>query len=196
MRRVPVFFALVALAAVPAGTAFAHGHRDVDALEWSVGWAVEPALVGEPNAVQLSLSPSVEGAEKKLKVVVSIGSQESDPLGLEPVFDSPGEYRAEIIPTVPGDYTFHFTGELGGDEVDQSFTASKDDFDLVEGTGDLAFPKKAPSNAELAERLESVDKTAGDAKEAAAMPRTLAIIGIVLALIAIVIAVRSRKAST
>lgn len=195
MKRLLLFLVVLALAAPLVGTAQAHGHRDVGDLEWTVGWATEPALAGQPNAVQLSLVPSIVGAEKGVKVVVGIGDQESDPLGLEPVFDTPGEYRAEIIPTVPGDYTFHFTGELEGEKVDESFTASQDDFDLVEGTGDLAFPKKAPTNTELAERLETVEETANDASDAIAMPRILAIIGIVLGLIAIAVAARPRKAS-
>lgn len=199
MRRLLSFLVLLAMAALPAGTARAHGHREVGEQEWTIGWAVEPALVGQPNAVQVFLAQiggsPVEGAEKDLEVEVTIGDETTDPLELRTVFDSPGEYRADLIPTVPGDYTFHFTGELEGEKVDESFTASKDDFSLVESTGDLAFPKQAPTNAELAERLETVENTANDASDAIAMPRVLAIVAIVLALVAIAVAARSRKAS-
>jgi hypothetical protein len=199
MKPLLLLFAVSALVALSGGSAVAHGHRDVGDLDWTVGWAVEPALVGQPNAVDLAITRGatpLEGAEKGLKVEVSIGDETSDALDLTPVFDTPGEYRADIIPTVPGDYTFHFTGELEGEKVDETFTASKDDFSLIEGTGDLAFPKKAPTNTELAERLENVERTANDATDSIAMPRIAGIVGVVLGLIAIALAVRTRRSSS
>ncbi len=180
-----------------AGSARAHGHREVGEHEWTVGWTDEPAFVGFKNAVQLTLAhhggdQPVEGAEKGLEVVVSIGGRETEPLELRTVFDSPGEYRADLIPTVPGDYTFRFTGTLEGEEIDQSFTASKDDFSQIEGTSDVTFPKAAPSNAELAERIETAE---ANAQDALGMPRILGIAGIALGALALIVGARSRKAS-
>ncbi len=182
-----------------AGSASAHGHREVGEHEWTVGWSDEPAFVGFKNGVQLFLShgpdgPPVVGAEKDLKVVVSIGDRETDPLELRTVFDSPGEYRADLIPTVPGDYTFRFAGKLDGESVDESFTGSKDDFSEIEGTSDITFPKAAPSNAELAERLEAVESTAKNAEDAVMLPRALGIIALVVGLIALIVGSRPRRA--
>lgn len=180
-----------------AGNARAHGHREVGEHSWTIGWTDEPAFVGFKNAVQLLLAhhdseEPVEGAEKDLKVVVSIGGEDTEPLELRTVFDSPGEYQADLIPTVPGDYTFRFSGTLEGEEIDESFTASKDDFSLVDGTSDVTFPKAAPSNAELAARIEAAEAKAQDA---VGMPRILAIIGIALGAVALIVGARSRKAS-
>ncbi len=199
MRRFLPFLVLAILAAPLVGRANAHGTRAAGGHVWTVGWAVEPALVGQPNAVQVSLTEEgarVEGADKELKVEVRIGDETTDPLDLETVSDAPGEYRAAIIPTVPGDYTFRFIGRLDGEKVDESFTASKDDFSLVESAGDLAFPKKAPTNTELAERLETIEQTANDAEDAIGTSRLLAVVGIVLALVGIAIAARSRKGTS
>lgn len=191
----------VAVVAGPlVGDASAHGRREVGEHEWTVGWADEPAFVGFKNGVQLFLSlgtdgPPVEGAEKDLKVVVSIGDRETDPLELRTVFDSPGEYRADLIPTVPGDYTFRFTGTIDGERVDESWTGSKDDFSEIEGTSEVTFPKAAPSNAELAERLEAVESTANNAEDAVVLPRTIAIVGVILGLIALVVAARPKRST-
>ena len=155
--------------------AFAHGHRGQGDLEFTVGWANEPALVGQPNAVQLIIEHDgapLEGAEKTLKVTVSIGDQSTDPMELRTVFDAPGEYRADLIPTVVGGYTFHFTGTAGGEKVDQTFVSPKDGFDEVDGTTDIAFPKQAPTTTELAEKLASVERKAADA-DAGGEPRAI-----------------------
>jgi len=198
VRRFLFALAVVVITVGPlATTASAHGHRMVGEHEWTVGWAEEPAFVGFKNGVQLFLTqgpdgPPVEGAEKALKVTVSIGEEETEPLELRTVFDSPGEYQADLIPTVPGDYTFHFTGTIDGERVDESWTGSKDDFSQIEGTTEVNFPKAAPSNAELAERLEA---TANDAEDAVMLPRILAIVGVVLGLIALVVALRPRRST-
>ena len=182
------------------GVASAHGHREVGENEWTVGWAEEPSFVGFKNGVQLFLENAdgdpVEGAEEDLKVVVSIGDEATDPLELRTVFDSPGEYRADLIPTAPGDYTFRFTGTVGDDEVDESWTGSRDGFDEVKGATEVAFPKAAPSSSELAERLDGVEATANDAQDDLALPRILAVAGIVLGLSALIVAARPRGASS
>lgn len=194
MKRFCVgFFVALAIFGPLADAADAHGHRDVGGNDWTVGWANEPAFVGFQNAVQLSIERGgepVQGAEKDLRVVVSIGDAETEQLELRTVFGSPGEYRADLIPTVPGDYTFRFAGTIDGQTVDESWTGSKDDFSAIEGTNDITFPKAAPSNAELADRLEA---TAADAKDAAGVPRTLAIVAVVLGVIAIALAFRPRS---
>lgn len=201
MKRCCVaLFVMLTIAGPLATSALAHGHRTVGEIEWTVGWADEPAFVGFKNGVQLFLArgpqgPPVEGAEKDLKVVVSIGSERTEALELRTVFESPGEYRTDLLPTVPGDYTFRFAGTVDGEPVDESFTGSKDDFSQIEGTSEVAFPKAAPSNAELAERLEGAEATARDANTALGTARLIAIVAAVLALIAITLGVRSRRSS-
>jgi hypothetical protein len=200
MKRIFVIGAACVMTLVVLGApALAHGHRAQGDMEFTVGWANEPAFAGQVNAVQLHLEHDgqpVEGAEDALKVTVAIGDRTTDPLKLEPAFDSPGEYRAPLIPTVVGGYTFHFTGTVDGEKVDQSFTAPKDGFDEVEGTSEIAFPKKAPSTTELDEALASVRTEAREAKDAIALPQWIAIIGVVLGALALMVTLlRPRSAS-
>ena len=55
--------------------------------------------------------------------MVTYGDQEQE-FALAPTYDAeagtgtPGEYAALVIPTAPGDYTFHVTGTVEGVKVD------------------------------------------------------------------------------
>jgi hypothetical protein len=198
MKKVSIVVCMCAAAlVVTAAPALAHGQREQGELSFTAGWASEPALVGQPNAVQLIVERGgepVEGAEDTLKVTVSVGEETTDPLALRTVFDAPGEYRADMIPTVVGGYTFHFTGTIGETRVDQSFTSPKDGFDEVSGTSDIAFPKQAPTTTELTEKLEAVQRDADDAQDAVAMARMLAIGGLVVGIAGIALALSRRRA--
>lgn len=197
--RVLVVVAVAAPAALGwgAGPAHAHGQREVNGISWTVGWAEEPAFVGFRNAVQLFLvrpgtEEPVEGAEETLEVEVGLGDETTERMPLRAVFDSPGEYRADLMPTAPGGYTFRFVGEVAGESVDESWTSPEDGFDVVEGTSQIAFPNPAPANAELAERIDAVEETAQDARDGLTLPRILGVAGVVLGLVALVLAVRPR----
>ena len=60
-----------------------------------------------------------------LKVEVSFGDQTQE-FPIEPFFDEeegfgiPGDYRAWLIPTRAGTYSFHFTGTIDGEDVDDA----------------------------------------------------------------------------
>jgi hypothetical protein len=197
MRRFFVVFAACAIGAFAVtGPVLAHGEREQRDLGFVVGWANEPAFVGQPNAVQLRLEHGgepAEGAENTLKVTVSVGDESTDPLALRTVFDAPGEYRADMIPTVVGGYTFHFTGTVDGEKVDQSFTSPKDGFDEVTSTSEISFPKQAPSTTELAEKLVSAERDVADAKDSVGTARMLAIGGLALGVAAIALALVFRR---
>jgi hypothetical protein len=197
MERFFVVVAACAVAMVATGApAFAHGTRGQGDMEFTVGWANEPALVGQPNAVQLHIEHDgapLEGAEQTLKVTVGIGDQTTDPMELRTVFDAPGEYRADVIPTVVGGYTFHFTGTADGEKVDQTFVSPKDGFDEVEGTTDIAFPKQAPTSTELAEKLASVERKAADADASASRARFIGFVGVLIAIAGIGLGFFSRR---
>src|SRR5690349_11456021 len=109
---VTVLCALVLSAAAPA---FAHEVRKVGKYEFTVGWGDEPAYAGFKNSVQLLLHDAagkpVNNLGDTLKVEVIYQGQ-TESLPLESNFDpdagvgTPGDYRAWLIPTRPGDYTF------------------------------------------------------------------------------------------
>lgn len=143
----------------------AHERRQVGSYVMRVGWAEEPTYAGLKNGVQLLLSdasgkPFTEVPED-LKVVVIFGTQKTDPLPLLAAFGrhsgTPGDFRAAIIPTRPGNYTFHFVGTLKGQQIDESFTSSETTFDPVQQATAIEFPAKDPSTGELTEKLDRLD---------------------------------------
>ena len=165
--RLPIAGAIaLALALVPAA-ALAHVVRPVGGFVLTVGWQHEPAYTSQQNAVQLLL------ADSKGKPVTDLGDSLSVQLvyqgltmptmTLDPTYDpdtgvgKPGEYLATVIPTRPGDYTFHFSGTVHGQSVDQSFTSGPETFDAVKDPAAVEFPVKDPTQSQLAQRLERFD---------------------------------------
>ncbi|HLJ61879.1 MAG TPA: hypothetical protein VKZ50_19305 [bacterium] len=193
--------------------ASAHEQRAVGSVHMTVGWVDEPTYVGYRNAVQLFLADAtnkpVLDVGDGLKVQVIFGNQKTGMLPLDPSFDpdtglgTRGEFRASIIPTRPGNYTFHFVGAVGKQHIDQSFTTSPTTFDPVEDATGVEFPAKEPSTSEIAglvERLGSrVDASAAAARDAAAsaaQARSLGIGGVVAGLVGIVIGVGAARRRT
>ena len=102
-------------------------------------------------------------ALEALSVVVSTAGQDSASLALAPAFDAEegvgplGEYDAPLVPTAPGEYTFHVTGSIHDTPVDLNVTSGDETFDPVESSSELEFPAKLPSLTEVATRLDRID---------------------------------------
>jgi len=200
---------LMLLAAEPAS---AHEQRKVGRWMFTVGWGEEPLYAGARDSVQLILADAagkpVTDLSDTLKVTVIYGTQSVD-LPLESTFDpdtglgTRGDYRAWFIPTAPGNYTFHFTGTIHGDKIDQKFTSSDTTFDAVKDPAEVEFPAKPPTTAQLSDLVTrnnarlaaSVKKSQNDANTAT----ILAIVGLALGAIGVLAGVgfgmRDRKAS-
>lgn len=185
--------------------ALAHEDRPVGPLRVVVGWVNEPTYAGYPNGVALFLNDAndqpIEDLGDTLKVEVSFGDEKTGPLDLEPAFGADfgtkGEYRADLIPTRPGKYTFHFTGTVRGQAFDQSFTSSETGFDEARDDTEVAFPAKDPSRGELAQKIDRIDprlvkatqeaaasrKDADDAKSSATVAIVVAIVATVVAMV-------------
>jgi len=197
--RVAVATLATATLALTAGPAFAHEQRTVGAYQFTVGWQHEPTYTGVENAVQLVLKDAKGNAiddlgdPPTLKVQVINGNETSDPLDLKASFDPDtglgmhGEFDAAIVPTVPGDYTFHFTGTVHGQKIDEKFTSSDKTFDPVKDPSEVQFPARAPSNGQLATSISRLDtrqaKATKEAKDSADTAKTLAIVGIVVGIV-------------
>jgi hypothetical protein len=199
--------AAVALVVMTAAPASAHEQRKVGRWMFTVGWGEEPVYAGTRNSIQLILKDAsghaVTDLGDTLKVTVIYGTQSVD-LPLETTFDpdsgagTPGDYRAWLIPTAPGNYTFHFTGTIRGDKIDQRFTSSDTTFDPVKDPAEVEFPAKPPTTAQLSDRITRdatrIQKSQNDAKTAT----TLAIVGIIVGALGLVsgvgLGVRGRKA--
>ena len=64
---------------------------------------------------------------------------------------------AALVPTAPGDYTFHITGSIKGTAADLTVTSGEDTFETVVGSSDLEFPAKLPNLPEITTRLDRID---------------------------------------
>jgi hypothetical protein len=156
---------LFTLAAAGAVSAHVVEHAGPYTLE--IGWQHEPTYVGESNGVQVIVTradkPVTDLKADDLKAVVSTGDQQSGELSFEPGFDPEemegplGEYDAAVMPTAPGDYTFHVTGSIHGTPIDITVTSGDATFDTVKGTTDIEFPTKLPTTAEIVTRLDRID---------------------------------------
>jgi hypothetical protein len=151
---------LLAAGALAAGSGFgiasAHEHRTVGDYTFVVGFLNEPAVQDELNAVSVRITEPApadatpapgedEVAETpvtdlELTVEVIIGDQKVS-LPMEPKYGDPGHYVAYFIPTQPGDYSFHVTGDIDGQAIDETFTAGPETFSTVIPRSDLEFPK-------------------------------------------------------
>jgi hypothetical protein len=191
----------VALIFIPGKAAWAHEHRGIAGHDIVVGWDTEPALSGFANAVGMKVTEQgsaepVEGLQMKVEVLFGdkTSTRKTAPLDLTPAFGEPGRYSAPIVPSRPGTYTFHITGQLDGEQFDQYFTSGEDTFDSIEDPTE--FPVKDPGRGELAERLSRVDaRVQSMAEEAAGATRGLAIAGLALGVIALLLALAARSAA-
>jgi hypothetical protein len=194
---------LIPLLAAPAS---AHEERTVGKYHFVVGFGDEPTYAGEKNSVILLLSDAndkpVTDLTDTLKVAVSTGSAEPLNLSMEPNFEvgefgTPGDYRAWFIPTAPGSYSFHFTGTIKGQKVDQTFKSGPTTFDEVKDPAEIQYPVKQPTGGQLATRADretarvnaALTAERDQANSDAASARTLAIIGLVVGALGLVVGV-------
>lgn len=166
-RAVAATFAVVATLLLVA-VADAHVVKQAGPYTLEIGWQHEPTYVGEANGVQMIVhdadeKPITDLAADDVKVVVSTAGKQTAELAFEPGFDlaegsgNLGEYNAPIMPTAPGDYTFHLTGAIHGQNVDITVTSSDETFDTVKGTSEIQFPSRFPTLSELLTRLDRID---------------------------------------
>jgi hypothetical protein len=181
--RARALMALAVVAAVPAlliavtvAPASAHVLKTAGPYHLLIGFGSEPAYAGEQNSVFLLLTdartgaPVVdEGLGDTLKVAVGFGTA-TKLLPLVSSFDpdsgqgTRGVYNAYFIPTVPGDYSFHFSGTIHATKVNITVKSSPTTFDSAHDPATIQFPQQAPSNVQLAQRLD-----AQSARQAAAV---------------------------
>ena len=198
MRLVVTGGLLLTMLVLLAGPAAAHEEREVGGFHMAVGFGQEPAYAGQPNSVQLLLSKGdkpVTDLGDTLSVSVGFGDQSKD-VSVEPFFEigefgTPGDYRAWLIPTRAGQYSFHLTGTIHGTKIDETFTSGPKTFDDAVSPADVEFPVQDPTNGELADRLDreiprleasiaAVKSSTASAADDASSARNLALVGVVL----------------
>ncbi len=161
MMIVILLLALLVLVIAPAS---AHEEREVGAYDMELGWRVEPAYAGIYNGPEFFVHDSasgdpVTGLEDTLHLLVHVGDQEKM-LAVYPVWNDPGHYTADMIPTVPGDYTFHLFGKVNDQEVDELFTSADGKFGSVDPASDIMFPVLASGDAssQIADLQAQIDQ--------------------------------------
>jgi hypothetical protein len=172
--------AILAIAA--SGIASAHIVKQFGSYSIALGWLTEPTFVGEPNAVvaivtDASGKPVNDLSSGDLTVTVAAGGQTSAVLPLDPSYDpdtgfgTQGLYFTDVIPTQPGDYTFHLAGKIHGTPVDETATSSDTTFNAVVDPASVQFPVKVPTTTEISTKVDKLGtrvQTAADAASAAA----------------------------
>lgn len=184
-----------------AAPAWAHEHRTVGSVVMTVGWGDEPTYAGIKNSVQLLLADKagkpITDLTDTLKVEVRFGSETSGPLDIERAFGRtygrPGDYRAQIVPTRPGTYAFHFIGTVGNQKIDETFTSSDKTFDNVVDAAAIEFPVKDPSAADMSGRIERIGPRVDEARAAAARANTVGTIGVLAGLGGIIVGVGAMR---
>ena len=162
-----------------ASAVSAHENREVGDYQITIGFLNEPAVLEEPNGLDLRVAlidggegAPVEGLAETLQAEVIYGDQ-SMPLELRPAFGQPGAYQSNFIPTAEGAYTFHITGSIEDMEIDESFTSGPDTFSEVESRAVMSFPNTVDPVGE-------VSAAASDASDSADSARTLSIVAIIV----------------
>jgi hypothetical protein len=190
-------FALMGMVTLGTSPALAHEERDVGPFHLAVGFGEEPAYAGQENSVQMFLNDANDQAitdlGDTLKVEVGYQGQTLPALTMQPNFEVgefgiPGDYRAFFFPTRPGSYSFHLTGTIKGQKIDETFTSGPSKFSDVDDPSAVEFPVKDPTTGQLAERLDrelprvtaTAQAQATTARDRADSARTLALIGILV----------------
>jgi hypothetical protein len=156
-KAASAFLLAVCLAPLFPRGASAHGSTQVGDYELVIGFHNEPAYQGEPNGLDLFVTNTatnepVNGLEDTLQVEIIYGASRQE-LPLQAQFGQEGAYRADILPTEAGDYTWHIWGEIEGIPVDVSMTSSPDTFGSVEPKSEFSFPAAEPTSNELREQV-------------------------------------------
>ena len=199
------------IAFISAAPALAHADRVVGKKHWhiAIGWAEEPVYAGYPNAAQIFLHDANDKAVTNLGDTLQVdvaSAGQTTTLSYAPAFEvgesgTPGDYRADLIPTRPGTYTMRVHGTIKGDKVDVTVSCSESTFDCVKAATDAEFPVRDPAIADLNTRIGKeatrLEAKAKDASDSASTGKTVGYIGIgfgVLALIVTLVRGRAPKA--
>ena len=175
--------------------------QTVGTMQLTIGWGDESAFAGSRNSIDVSVADAngapVADPTNTLNVEVLFGDRRLR-LPLMPVERRPGMHRAWIVPSRAGRYAFHISGRLKGEAIDITSACSEKTFQCVTEPGEVQFPEKDPTSAQLAETVSNsqarVQQAIDDATEARLISFVaLAISGAAVALAVLIRSLRSRR---
>lgn len=174
---------VIASLLLASGAAYAHERRMVGQYQFIVGWLNEPAYVGQLNSLDLRITDTrtnqpVSGLEKTIQADVAAGGLAPFPLTVSARFGTAGGYNGWVMPTVVGQYTFHITGKIDTQSVDEKFQSGPNTFGDIQETATLQYPTKVPVADDLGKKLDAIQSGVDQT-------RLIAFAGILLAVIAL-----------
>src|SRR5438445_8030364 len=130
---------VIASLLLTSGTAYAHERRTVGPYQFIVGWLNEPAYVGQLNSLDMRITDTrsnqpVSGLEKTLTADLAAGGLSPLALSVSARFGAAGAYNGWVMPTVVGQYTFHITGKIDTQNIDERFQSGPNTFGDIEDT--------------------------------------------------------------
>jgi len=196
-RLWPIMAALVAFL-ISSSAVHAHERRAVGPYEFVVGFIVEPAFEGQKNGVGLRVQipaaaegeepTPVEGLAETLQVEVThVPTGIATVMALRTIFNDPGHYTADLLPTAPGIYRFRVFGTVEDLDVDETFESGENTFGSVESAEAIQFPEPVPQVREVEGAVRGAQDSAAQALAAAAAARSLAIAGIAAGIVGIIV---------
>jgi len=151
-KQIRILMVLMLLAALLAFPTIAFAHQTVTIGDYNVeyGWVNEPAVVGQPNAVVINITPksfdASGGAQppdqdvSAMTIMATYGGQ-TKMLTLQPLAENtPGQFIAPMTPMRAGAYTFHLGGKLGTTSFNNDVTPEE-----VKTADIVQFPVLDPS---------------------------------------------------
>jgi hypothetical protein len=178
----------------------AHDKKTAGPLVLTIGWGDEPAFSGARNTIDLDVADAagapVADADASLAVDVSFGGERMT-LPLAAVPRQAGKYRASLVPTRAGVYTFHVNGSIRRQTVDVTSTCSEKTFACVTDAAEIQFPSKDPSAGQLADRIARTGPRADEAVGRANGARRLSLAALAVSVAALGVALlRGRRRDT
>jgi hypothetical protein len=121
----------------------------------------------------------LEGLEKTLKMDVTTGGQ-TRTFEMYPAWQDPGHYLTDFMPTAIGDYQVRLYGTINDTAIDEMFESGPGRFGSIEPLADVQFPNKLATAEDMMKMVQAADAKATQAQ-------TFGLIGIGIAIIALVV---------
>lgn len=199
----PISLVALVVSLLLPGIAFAHEQRLVAGkYSFDVGFLDEPPLVGQVNAIDLTVTiPSekdrpVKGLENTLTAMVIVGGNaRTSVIPLEPREGEPGAYNGYFIPTIEGTYQFQFTGKVENTNVAEVFESGPGRFSDVLSPQAFQFPDKLPDPGATANEIRNARDASASARLFGLAALGVGIVGLVVGGVALVTRRRSSETS-
>ena len=190
-RKIYIVLAVFALTATSliftTQSARAHARLEVGPYMLILGWENEPVIVGDRNALVLSVhdmdGAPIENLEGSLEVNVLYAGRSF--LGFLNPTSEAGHYRMELLPTVRGQFEVHLVGQIGETHLDHFLEPEE-----VLPARTLQFPEPVADPLETQAELDQLRSSVTNSQRLAAGGLIAGLLGLILAGLALV---RMRK---